>query len=37
MLAMIGRSLPDFVPVFDVYAADLRAAAERAGAEATAG
>ena len=35
MLPMIARSLPDFVPVFDAYAADLKAAAERAGAEAS--
>lgn len=30
MLPLIGRSLPDFVPVFDAYAADLKVAAERA-------
>lgn len=35
MLPMIARSLPDFVPVFDAYAADLKAAAERAGADAS--
>jgi uncharacterized protein YndB with AHSA1/START domain len=29
MLPLIARSLPDFVPVFDRYAADLRAACER--------
>lgn len=35
MLPMIARSLPDFVPVFDQYAADLKAAAEqRAGVDA---
>lgn len=28
MLPMISRSLPDFVPVFDQYAEDLRAACE---------
>lgn len=33
MLPMIARSLPDFVPVFDAYAADLKAAAELAGAD----
>lgn len=33
MLPMIARSLPDLVPVFDAYAADLKAAAERAGAD----
>ena len=29
MLPLIARSLPDFVPVFDQYADDLRAACER--------
>ena len=29
MLPLIARSLPDFVPVFDRYAADLKAACER--------
>ena len=29
MLPLIARSLPDFVPVFDQYAADLKAACER--------
>jgi uncharacterized protein YndB with AHSA1/START domain len=29
MLPMIAGSLPDFVPVFERYAADLKAAAER--------
>jgi uncharacterized protein YndB with AHSA1/START domain len=33
MLPMIARTLPDFVPVFDQYAADLKAAAERAQVE----
>lgn len=28
MLPMIAGSLPDFVPVFDQYAADLKRAAE---------
>lgn len=28
MLPMIGRTLPDFVPVFEQYAADLKQAAE---------
>jgi len=30
MLPMIRRSLPDFAPQFDAYAADLKRAAERA-------
>lgn len=29
MMPLIGRTLPDFVPVFDRYAADLKAEAER--------
>jgi hypothetical protein len=29
LLPLIARSLPDFVPVFDRYAADLKAACER--------
>lgn len=29
MLPLIARSLPDFVPIFDQYAADLKAACER--------
>lgn len=29
MLPLIGRTLPDFAPVFDRYAADLKAEAER--------
>jgi hypothetical protein len=29
MLPLIGRTLPDFVPVFERYAADLKAEAER--------
>jgi uncharacterized protein YndB with AHSA1/START domain len=29
MMPMIARSLPDFVPIFDRYADDLRAASER--------
>lgn len=29
LLPMIGRTLPDFVPVFDRYAADLREVSER--------
>lgn len=33
MLPLIKRSLPDFRPVFERYARDLRDAAERAGAE----
>jgi len=28
MLPLIGRTLPDFEPVFDQYAADLKTAAE---------
>lgn len=33
MMPMIGRTLPDFVPVFERYAADLKAEAERESAE----
>ena len=29
VLPMIGRTLPDFVPIFEQYAADLKAAAEQ--------
>ena len=31
MFPMIARTLPDFVPIFDRYAADLQAVCERAG------
>lgn len=36
MLPMIARTLPDFAPIFDRYAADLRAACENASTKASA-